>query len=136
MARPIRLRSHGVLINAPREMIYQKMTSFGSGRLQGDNNESSRVLERDGNEILAEFKTRAGPFVYTTVEKVTLDPPERITFEHLKGPLHYAWEEFVFVEANGATELVHNWEFVWRRLPLSDGSAACCTRAPSSSGPS
>ena len=47
MPKPIRLRSHKVIINAPREMIYQKMTSFGSGRLSGDNSESSRVIERD-----------------------------------------------------------------------------------------
>ena len=118
MPKPIRLRSHKVIISAPREMIYQKMTSFGSGRLSGDNSESSRVIERDGNDIVAEFTTQAGRSTYTTLERVTLYPPERITFEHLKGPLQYAWEEFVFDEVDGATELVHSGEFIWNRIPL------------------
>ncbi len=118
MAKSIQLRSHRVLIKAPREMIFQKMSSFGGGRLKGDSNESSRVLCRDGDNIVAEFKTRAGPFRYTTIEKITLEPPERITFEHLSGPLHYAWEEFVFNDVDGDTELVHNGEFIWHRFPL------------------
>ncbi|MDP6402262.1 MAG: SRPBCC family protein [SAR202 cluster bacterium] len=118
MAKPIKLKSHSVHIKAPREMVFQKLSSFGRGRLVGDNNESSKVLSRDGDTIIAEFKTRAGPFTYTTVEEITLEPPNRITFRHFSGPLHYAWEEFVFNDVDGDTELVHNGEFIWRRLPL------------------
>ncbi len=118
MARPIQLKSHRVLIKAPRELVYQKMSSFGRGKLQGDNNESSRVICRDGNNIIGEFKTRAGPISYTTIEQVTLEPPDRIIFKHLKGPLHYAWEEFVFNDVDGDTELMHNGEFIWHWFPL------------------
>ena len=118
MPKPIRLKSHRVLIRPPREMVYQKMTSFGRGRLQGEANESSRVVSREGEGMIVEFTTRAGPFTYTTLERVTLDPPHRISFEHLKGPLHYAREEFILNDVDGDTELVHSGEFVWRRLPL------------------
>ena len=107
-----------MLINAPREVIYQKMTSFGRGRLRGDSTDSSRVISRDVNSIVAEFTTRAGPFTYTTIEQVTLEPIERITFKHLKGPLHYAWEEFRFTDVDGNTELEHSGEFIWHRLPI------------------
>ena len=118
MAKPIRLREHVVPIKAPRDMVYQKMSSFGSGRLQGDNNESSRVISRDGDTIVAEFKTRVGPLTYTTVEEVVLEPPDRISFTHLKGPLHYAWEQFEFRDVDGDMELVHRGEFVWHWLPV------------------
>ena len=118
MARPIRLKTHRVLIDAPREMIFQKMSSFGRGRLKGGSGESSRVLSREGDEVVAEFTTRAGPFTYVTVERVTLHPPERITFNHLKGPLHYAKDEFTLNEVDGRTELVHHGEFIWKQLPL------------------
>ena len=117
LSGPIKLKSHKVLIGAPREMVYQKMTAFGRGRLQGDNAESSRVLCRDGNGIIAEFKTKAGPFTYTTIEQVTLEPLDRIAFEHLSGPLHYAREEFLFRDVDGGMELVHNGEFIWSRFP-------------------
>ncbi len=118
MNRPIQLKSHTVLIDAPREMVYQKMTAFGRGRLQGDNNESSKVISRDGDTLVAEFKTKAGFFSYTTLEEITLEDGRRITFRHLKGPLAYAWEEFVFNDVEGRTELVHNGEFIWKRIPL------------------
>ena len=118
MARPIQLKAHKVLIKAPRELVYQKMSSFGRGRLQGDNNESSRVISRDGNSIIAEFKTKAGPLTYTTIEQVNLEPPERITFKHLKGPLHYAWEEFAFSDVDGDMEITHRGEFIWHWLPV------------------
>ena len=118
MARPIKLKSHRVRIEAPCEMVFQKMSSFGRGRLAGDNNESSKVISRDGDSLIVEFRTKAGPFTYTTNEQVTLDTPNRITFRHLDGPLHYAWEEFVFDDVDGETELVHNGEFIWSRLPV------------------
>ena len=117
MAGPIRLKTHRVLINAPREMVFQKMTSYGRGQLKGDGNESSRVISRDGDTIIAEFTTKAGPITYTTLEEITLEPPERITFRHLEGPLAYAWEEFELNDVDGDTELVHRGEFIWRRLP-------------------
>ena len=118
MTRPVELKTQTVVVKAPRDMVYQKMTSYGRGRLQGDNNESSKVICRDGNSIVAEFRTRAGPFTHTTIELVTLEPPERITFKHLKGPLHYAWEEFVFNDVEGDTEITHRGEFIWSRFPV------------------
>ena len=118
MAKPIRLKSHRMLIDAPCEMVFQKMSSFGKGRLQGDNNETSKVISRDGDTIIAEFRTKAGPFRYTTTEEITLEAPERITFRHLSGPLRYAWEEFVFSDVDGKTELVHNGEFIWSHVPI------------------
>ena len=95
------------------------MSHFGRGRLPGDNNESSKVLERDDNRIVVEFRTKALFATYTTVEEVKLCPPERITFEHLSGPLHYAKEEFRFDDVDGTqTELTHSGEFIWSRFPF------------------
>ena len=118
VARPIRLNRHKVVISAPRELVYQKMSSIGSGRLKDNSSESSKVLQRSDDEIIVEFKSRAGPFTITTVEQVTLDPPNRITFQHLEGPLRYAREEFVFKDVDGGTELEHEGEFVWARFPV------------------
>ena len=66
-----------------------------------------------------EFVTKSGPFRYTTVEEITLYPPERITFKHLSGPLDYVWEEFVFNDVGGyETELIHNGEIIWKKFPF------------------
>jgi hypothetical protein len=118
MARPVRLRDHTVTIRAPRELVFQMTSSFGRGRIKGGGGESSRVLERSDDVVLAEFKTRAGPFTVTTLERVTLEPPGRLTFEHVSGPLRYAREEFAFREVPQGTELEHSGEFVWFATPL------------------
>ena len=94
------------------------MLVIGRGGIKGDNTESSRVICKSENTIIAEFKTKAGPLTYTTIEEVKLEPPERITFKHLAGPLAYAWEEFVFNDVDGDTELIHNGEFIWKKIPV------------------
>ena len=71
MASPIKLKTHKVLIKAPCEMVFQEMSYFGRGRLKGGNNESSRVFCQDDKHLIAEFKTKAGPFSYTTITKPT-----------------------------------------------------------------
>ena len=118
MAKPLRLKPHRVHIAAPRGLVFQVLSSIGSGRIAGDDSETARVLSRDGNTIVAEFRTRAGPFTYTTVEEVTLDPPGSIAFEHLSGPLHCARERFTLLEVDGGTDLLHTGDLIWKRLPL------------------
>ena len=126
MARPVRLKSHSVTIRAPRELVFQMTSSFGRGRINGDQGESSTVLERTDDAVLAEFKTRAGPFRVTTVERVTLEPPGRLTFEHVSGPLPYPREEFAFREVPQGTELEHSGEFVWFAAPLIGWGRESC----------
>ena len=125
MARSIRLSSHRVRIRAPLELVFQMMSSFGRGRVNGEKGESSRVLQRSGDEMTVEFRTRAGGLTITTIERVTLDAPGRITFEHVKGPLQQAREEFILSEVEGGTELEHRGEFVWSRLPMVGWLAGC-----------
>ncbi len=118
-AKPIRLRPQTIRIDAPRELVFQMMSHFGRGRLPGDYSEASRVVCREGDRVVVEFRTRAGFFTYTTLEEVRLHPPERIEFRHLEGPLAYAVEEFVFrAVAERRTELTHSGEFVWSGFPF------------------
>ena len=119
MAKPLKLKAHTVRIKAPRDLVFQMMSHFGRGRLPGDNNESSKVLERDGNCLTVEFQTKALFTTYTTVEKVNLFPSERITFEHISGPLHYASEQFAFEDVDyKETDLTHSGEFIWSTFPF------------------
>ena len=116
--KPIQLKTHSVLIDAPRELIFQKMTAFDRGRMPGDSTDSSRVLSRDGDALVVEFKTKVGPISYTTVEEVNLYPSEKIAFEHISGPLHCALEGFTFEDRDGQTLLTHKGSIIWSRLPV------------------
>lgn len=119
MAKTVPLRPHTVSITAPRKLVFQMMSHFGRGRLPGDNNESSKVLEHEDNHLVVEFTTKTPVGTYTTVEEVRLYSPERITFKHLSGPLRYAREEFALEEVDERhTDLTHSGEFVWHDTPL------------------
>jgi hypothetical protein len=117
MAKPIRLKIRRVRINAPPELIFQIMSSFGRGRLKCDTNESSEMISLDGDLLVVKFRTKAGPISYDTVEEITLKKPSRMTFKHLSGSLSYATEQFLFEEKDEfEKDLVHDGEFIWKRF--------------------
>ena len=109
----VKLQKQRLLIQAPRELVFQIISAIGKGKLPGSQGEMTRVLHQEGNTIIAQFTTRVGRRMITTVEQVKLYPPERITFEHLhlSGPLDSAWEEVVLRETPSGTELEYTGEF-------------------------
>ena len=103
----VALSTQKLTIDAPLELVYQMMSAIGSGRLPGSN-ERSKVLQRDGDTLIAEFFTPSGKKTYRTVEEVRLFPPHRITYHHLEGPITYSEEEFLLAEvANGCTQVTY-----------------------------
>ena len=116
---PIQLKSQSVEIDAPRELVFQMLSSFRSGRIAGDNAESTRLISEHCNVKTVEFITRTGPFSYRTLEEVTLHKPERIEFKHLEGPLDFSEEEFTLDETpGGGTLLAHSGSFIWKHFPF------------------
>lgn len=120
----VKLKDRTLNINAPREMVFQMLAAFGKGAVgksdrQDANSESSRILERQGDVITAEFRTRSGRRVYRTVEAVRLDPPRRVGFRHLDGPLSSSEEEFMLSEEDQGTRLQYQgwFEYKVRWLP-------------------
>lgn len=118
MARPVKLARRSLLIEAPRALVFQTITSFGRRHRRDGAGESSKLVSRDGDRLTVEFRTRAGLFTYTTLEEITLYPPDRVAFRHIDGPLHYAFEEFMLIDVDGDTELGYEGEFIWSRLPI------------------
>ena len=114
----IKLQDRESHMAAPRELVFQMLSAIGKGNLPGATGESSRVIEREGDTIIAEFITPSGRRSYRTVEEVVLYPPERITYRHLDGPLPYAEEEFALEEQDDATVLRYSGEFEYRVIML------------------
>ena len=115
----IELRPQSVEIDAPRELVFQMLSSFRRGRIAGDNAESTRLISEDGDVKTVEFITKAGPFSYRTLEEVTLHKPQKIEFRHLEGPLDFSEETFTLDETSeGATLLTHSGSFIWKRFPF------------------
>jgi len=89
-------------IEAPREILYELLAAPYQGRAQV---ESVDVLAGDGSLVVAAHRTPVHFYESRTVEIVELDPPGRIGFRLLTGPIPEAFEEFRLERRGEATEL-------------------------------
>jgi hypothetical protein len=99
---PLRIR-----IEAPRELVYEILSAPYLGRSRSD---SIELLARGESVVVAAHLTKVHFYEARTVEAIELEPPGRMGFRHLTGPVPYAVEEFR-LEADGeATELHYGGE--------------------------
>lgn len=115
MPRRFQLTPQRLHIHAPLPLIWQILASTGRGQLPRSKN-TARLIERKSDNILiVEFSTHSPKKTYTTLEEMTLHPPDRITFRHLTGPLPYVWEEMKLeAQRESQTALLYRGEFSTR----------------------
>jgi hypothetical protein len=106
---PVRMR-----IEAPRELVYEILSAPYVGRAR---NESIDVLSRGESLVVASHLTKVHFYEARTVEAVSLEPPARMGFRQLTGPVPYAVEEFRLEQEGDETELHYDGElgidFFW-----------------------
>ena len=106
-----RMRPLGPLvwhIAAPRDIVFEVISAPYLRRMPRALQSKLRVLERSENMVLAEHFTPVGPMVTTTLETVRFEPPERVHFRLVRGPVPYVVEQFVLRETSGGTELEYS----------------------------
>lgn len=94
---PIRMR-----IEAPPELVYEILSAPYVGRAR---NKSIDVLARAESLVVASHLTKVHFYEARTVEAISLEPPTRMRFRHLTGPVPYAVEEFRLEQQGEETEL-------------------------------
>jgi hypothetical protein len=92
-----------IQIGAPRELVFELLSAPYLGRVRAG--PDLDVLERSGELAVAAHLTRVHFYTARTVEAVRFEPPSRVRFRHLTGPVPEAREEFVLEEENGITLL-------------------------------
>jgi len=97
-------------IDAPREVVFGVISAPYLGRTPRALERKLHVLERGHDMVLAAHFTPVGPLVATTVETVRFEPPERIHFRLVRGPVPHVAERFELRERDGATELEYSGE--------------------------
>jgi hypothetical protein len=80
-----------VEIEAPRELVHEILSAPYLRRIEDD---SIEVLAGDEEVVVAAHLTKVHFYEARTVEAIELDPPARIGFRHLTGPVPEAVEEF------------------------------------------
>ena len=99
---PIRVR-----IEAPRELVFEILSAPYLGRAASD---SIEVLAGSESLVVAAHLTKVHFYTSRTVEAIELEPPSRMGFRHLTGPVPYAVEEFRLTEDGESTELHYDGE--------------------------
>jgi uncharacterized protein YndB with AHSA1/START domain len=103
-----RLGPMATRIAAPRELVFEMIAAPYLGRTPSGS--GIEVLVRDEDLVVAAHDTRVHFYTARTVEAVDFDPPERIGFTHLTGPVPHAVEDFLLREIDGKTELHYEGE--------------------------
>lgn len=100
-----------VEIEAPRQLVYQSMSSPYLGRTPKQMRDHLDVIERGEDFALASHYTEFALYTAETVEIVRFEAPERISFRHVRGPVPYATEEFELTAVDrDTTELSYTGE--------------------------
>lgn len=98
-------------ISAPRDLVYAAAAAPYAERRPRALREKVDILERADGMVLAAHRTPVhGGLTAVTVETVTLDPPTRMGFRLLRGPVPHVSETFDFTETATGTRLVYTGE--------------------------
>jgi hypothetical protein len=96
-----------VTVAAPRQVVYDAATAPYAVRQTRAMREKVQILERGDGFVLAAHRTPLGArLVATTTETVTFEPPGRIGFRLLRGPVPYVVESFRLVEVEADVTLL------------------------------
>jgi hypothetical protein len=105
-------------IAAPRETVYTVAAAPYADRQTRAMREKVEILERAGQMVLAAHRTPVGSgLTAVTVETITLNPPIRMGFRLLRGPVPQVIETFTFDETADGTRLSYTGELgtdLWR----------------------
>jgi hypothetical protein len=95
-------------IAAPCELVFEVISAPYLGRASGGS--EIEVLARDERLVVAAHYTRVHFYTARTVEAVELEPPRRVGFRHLTGPVPHAIERFALDAVGEETELRYDGE--------------------------
>jgi hypothetical protein len=97
-----------VTIAAPRERVFEIIAAPYLGRTPGGS--GIEVVARSDDLVVATHYTKVHFYTARTVEAIDFDPPTRVGFRHLTGPVPHAVEEFALEETVDGTELRYTGE--------------------------
>ena len=97
-------------IDAPRELVFEHLAAPYLGRIPSALRRKLTIVEREGNLVVAEHRTPLPLMDAVTVEAVRFEPPARVAFRLLRGPVPHVTEEFLLEEAGAGTRFTYRGE--------------------------
>lgn len=106
-----------IQIAAPRDVVFEVVSAPYLERAPRALESKLNVVERGTDMVLAAHFTPLSRFVATTLETVRFEPPSRVHFRLVRGPVPHVVEEFVLHETRAGTRFEYRGELgtdLWR----------------------
>ena len=97
-----------VRIAAPRSLVFEMISAPYVG--QAPAGSGIDVMARGDDVVVAAHHTKIHFYTARTIEVIEFEPPSRVAFRHLAGPVPSAAEQFALAEADGVTEIEYRGE--------------------------
>jgi hypothetical protein len=97
-----------IRIAVPRDLVFEIISAPYTGRTPRGS--GIEVVARSDALVVAAHHTKLHFYTARTVELVEFEPPSRVGFRHLTGPVPYAVEQFTLEESDGGTEIHYSGE--------------------------
>jgi hypothetical protein len=97
-----------IRIAAPRDLVFEIIGAPYLGRTPRGS--GIEVLARSDALVIAAHHTRVHFYTARTIEAIEFEPPTRVGFTHLTGPVPHAVEQFALEDLDGATDLRYSGE--------------------------
>jgi hypothetical protein len=97
-----------IRIKAPRDLVFEMIKAPYMGRTPGGS--GIEVIARRDALVVAAHDTKVHFYTARTVEVIEFEPPSRVGFRHLTGPVPYAVEQFALEASDGGTEIHYGGE--------------------------
>lgn len=95
---------------APRDVVFEVVSAPYLRRAPRALESKLKVVERGTDMVLAAHFTALSGFVATTLETVRFEPPARVHFRLVRGPVPHVVEEFVLHETSDGTRFEYQGE--------------------------
>lgn len=97
-------------IAAPRHVVFDVISAPYLRKTPRSLEAKLRVFERGQDMVLAAHFTKVRGLTVTTLETVRFQPPERVDFRLVRGPVPHVVEHFLLRDVGGNTELEYGGE--------------------------
>jgi hypothetical protein len=97
-----------IRVAAPRNLVFEMISAPYLGRAPAGS--GIDVLAGSEDLVVAAHHTKVHFYTARTLELIEFEPPSRVAFRHLTGPVPHAAEQFALTEAEEVTELEYRGE--------------------------
>ena len=111
------------IVRAPRVFVFRSLTAFGEASPCWQRGLEPELVEQEGTTLTVRFHTRVLGRTFSYLDRVRLQPPERISYDRLPGPRIDLRAEVLLLPVDARSTRLRVSAVVAVSLPFASGVA-------------